>query len=131
MNIDAAIIDGPVRPPEHPGSVVEAAGAAGAVLEFLGVVRESEGGRSILALDYQVYEPMASHQLEAIAGDLCRTLGLLACSIRHSRGRVPVGAASLWVRVCAPHRAEAIEGLRRLLDRLKADVPIWKSPVFA
>ncbi len=127
MRIDVAIVDGPVLAP--PDATPD--GGPGAILEFLGVVRGREGERPIVSLDYQVYEPMASRHLEAIAADVCHALGLLGCSIRHSRGRVPVGSASLWVRVSASHRAQALDGMRLLLDRLKADVPIWKSPVFA
>jgi len=104
---------------------------AGAVVLFEGVVREDEGGRRLLALDYEAYEPMATRQLQALCRDVLEKHGLKTIRVRHSVGRVPVGACSFQLAVAAPHRKEALRAMDEFIDRLKVDVPIWKSPVFA
>lgn len=130
MTIDVRIIDGPVPAPLRAWAGGDPDAAAGAVVTFLGVVRAQEQGRPIVALDYQAYEPMATRQLLVIARELASASGLIRVGVTHSRGRVPVGAASLRVEIASPHRAEALETMGRLLDRLKREVPIWKTPVY-
>ena len=126
--MDIHILDGPLRDmPEH----AAAAPGSGAVAMFLGVVRGDENGRSIGALDYQVYEPMATRQLEELVRDLISRHGVSRIAVWHSRGRVPVGAVSFRLVVEAPHRKEAIAAMGEFIDRMKADVPIWKTPVWA
>jgi molybdopterin synthase catalytic subunit len=110
-------------------------GAAGAWLDFFGIVRgtEAEPGNSeeapIAALDYEAHEAMAVHQLERIVELLGRTHELQAMLVVHRIGLVPVGEASLLVRVLARHRGEALEACREFLDELKTWVPIWKQAV--
>ena len=130
MTIDVRIIDGPVPAPLRAGAGGDPDAAAGAVVTFLGVVRAQEQGRPIVALDYQAYAPLATRQLLVIARELASASGLIRVGVTPSRGRVPVGAASLRVEIASPHRAEALETMGRLLDRLKREVPIWKTPVY-
>jgi molybdopterin synthase catalytic subunit len=125
MTVAIRIVEGPLDAAPPSWSVP----GAGAVLRFEGVVRPDEEGRPIAALDYEVYEPMASRELRRLAEDLVREHGLLGIRAEHSRGRVPTGACSFRVWVAAGHRSEALAALDRFVDRLKRDVPIWKRAV--
>jgi molybdopterin synthase catalytic subunit len=102
---------------------------AGAVLCFEGIVRPTEDGQPIAALDYEVYEPMASKVLAQIAEDLAASHGLLAVRVEHSRGRVGAGRCSFRLCVASIHRKEGLDAMDRFIDRLKRDVPIWKRAV--
>ncbi len=128
MNITTHIIEGPL-PPQ--GADVEHTAGHGAVLVFEGVARPSEEGRPIVALDYEAYEPMATRMLERVAREVAERHGLLGFAVEHSRGRVAVGECSLRVRITSRHRAEGLAAMGEFIDRLKKDVPIWKSAVYA
>lgn len=130
VQVVVQIVEGPLAG-EPPASRQTADAGVGARLVFEGVVRSDEGGRVIRALDYEVYEPMASRELERIARGVCAEFSLLALRCEHSRGRVPVGGASLRVEILSRHRGEGLRAMAALIDRLKQDVPIWKKPVYA
>jgi len=130
MNISVHIQEGPLPECRRARADCGDAGAAGAVVCFEGVVRASENGRPITALDYEVYEPMATRELQRVAEDVLRSCGLLAVSVVHSRGRVPVGQCSFRLHVAGAHRAEALRAVAVFIDRLKQDVPIWKTAVY-
>ena len=102
---------------------------AGAVVRFEGRVRAEEKNALIAALDYEAYEPMARRQMEKIARELGERHPCLAVRVRHRTGRVPVGEAAILIEVCAGHRAEAFALATAFMDRIKQDVPIWKSAV--
>jgi len=102
---------------------------SGAVVEFAGVVRGEESGRAIAGLDYEAYEAMARSEMERIAGQLRAVYPCHSLEVVHRIGRVPVGEASIWVRIEARHRAEAFGLLGEFMERLKRDVPIWKKVV--
>jgi molybdopterin synthase catalytic subunit len=109
----------------EPLSVAELAEAvrdprAGAVVIFEGVTREVE------FLDYEAYEEMAVERMEAIAAEEAQRHGLCAVAVDHRVGRVPLGEPSVVVAASAPHRGEAFAGARAIIDRLKAEAPIWK-----
>jgi molybdopterin synthase catalytic subunit len=99
----------------------------GAVLDFLGIVRGDEHGRPIAGLDYEAYQPMAERQIEQIIRELLNEFPCREIKVIHRIGFVPVAEASIWVRVAAPHRQEAISFLAEFMNRLKKDVPIWKQ----
>lgn len=98
----------------------------GAVVEFQGVVREREGERALRGLDYEAYESMARRQLEKIFHELQAAHPVQAVFFMHRLGWVPVGEASLFVRILSSHRGEAFAFCSAAIDRMKADVPIWK-----
>lgn len=131
MSIDVAILDGPLPAAETPACRANADQRAGAMVCFDGVVRALEDGRTLIALDYQTYEPMAQNQLRELAAEVSARHGLLNIRVWHSRGRVPVGTVSFRLAIDAPHRKEALAAMDEFIDRMKRDVPIWKSPVFA
>ncbi len=108
------------------------AGAArGAVLLFLGTVRDRHRGRPVSRLTYSAYRPMAEQILERIANELEAGAEGLTVNIVHRLGEVPVGEASVVIATASPHRAAAYEASREALERLKREVPIWKREHYA
>jgi len=99
----------------------------GAVVCFSGTVRGQENGQPIRSLFYEAYRPMAENQIQSILADLAGKYPCTSAEVIHRLGTVLVGETSLFVRVRAPHRAEAFHLLTSFLDRLKQDVPIWKT----
>jgi molybdopterin synthase catalytic subunit len=126
MSVQVTIVDGPLAS-IGPGTPRE---GAGAVLLFEGVVRRIEEEREVLALSYEVYEPMATRMLSRIGEELMGKHGLIGLSVVHSRGVVPVGRASLRVVIESRHRGAALAAMGEFIDLLKRDVPIWKMPVW-
>ena len=98
---------------------------AGAVVLFEGVTRE------VAELDYEAYAEMAEQQLRAIGEEVAAAYGLSAVALEHRTGTVPLGEPSVIVAASAPHRGEAFDGARALIDRVKAEAPIWKVEVDA
>ena len=93
---------------------------AGAIVLFEGVTRDVE------ALDYEAYVEMATAKLRAIGTEEAERHGLCAVALVHRVGRVPLSEPSVIVAAGAPHRGEAFHGARALIDRVKAEAPIWK-----
>ena len=98
----------------------------GAVVTFHGVVRGTEDGESIRAIDYEANEEMAHHQFELIFSDIEKQWPVESIRLIHRVGEVAVNEASLWVEIIASHRAEAFEACQFLIDEMKQKVPIWK-----
>ena len=98
----------------------------GACVEFQGLVRELEHGAPLAGLHYEAYEPMARDILARHFHDLHAQHPCDAVLFIHRLGWVPVGEPSLFIRVLSAHRGEALRFLAESIDRLKADVPIWK-----
>ncbi len=103
----------------------------GAVLLFLGTVRDHHRGRAVDRLTYSAYRPMAEQVLERIAAELETQAERLKVAIVHRLGEVPVGEASVVIAAASPHRAAAYEASREALERLKREVPIWKREHYA
>ncbi|MBL8850329.1 MAG: molybdenum cofactor biosynthesis protein MoaE [Planctomycetaceae bacterium] len=104
---------------------------AGAVVLFLGTVREMTDGRRTVALDYEAYPDMARDRMQALADDACVRWPVVAAAIVHRLGRMELGDISVAVAVSCPHRKDAFEAGRFLIDQLKAEVPIWKQENWA
>jgi molybdopterin synthase catalytic subunit len=102
----------------------------GALAEFRGLVRGEESGAPIAGLVYEAYQPMAEREITRILRELATARPVLGVSVVHRVGRVPVGEAAIHIAVAATHRAEAFALLSAFMDRLKQDVPIWKTGVF-
>jgi molybdopterin synthase catalytic subunit len=110
--LDVAALSAAVRDPR-----------AGAVVLFEGVTRE------VPELDYEAYVEMAEPKLEAIAAEEAERHALCAVAIEHRTGTVPLGEPSVIVAASAPHRGHAFAGARAVIDRVKAEAPIWKVEV--
>ena len=98
---------------------------AGAVVTFQGVTRQVE------KLEYEAYAEMASDKLGEIAAQAIQSHGLCAAAVEHRVGDVPLSEPSVAVAVSAPHRGEAFAGAREIIDRVKAEAPIWKKEIEA
>lgn len=103
---------------------------AGAVVDFWGAVRETEAGREIEGINYEVHRAMAEHQMKLLAEKATIDFFLTALILRHRIGFVPTGEASLFLRVASRHRAAAFAASQWLIEELKQKVPIWKRPRF-
>ncbi|MEO0529403.1 MAG: molybdenum cofactor biosynthesis protein MoaE [Planctomycetota bacterium] len=104
---------------------------AGAWVTFEGIVRPLEDDRQLVALDYEAYEPMTKRELQRLAAKVVEEHGLLAIVVEHSVGRVTVGETSFRLSVGSAHRAEAIAATDAFIERMKRDVPLWKTAVYA
>jgi molybdopterin synthase catalytic subunit len=104
--------------------------AAGALVDFWGAVRALEDGREITGIEYEAHGLMAEHQMRGLAEIAREKFGLSKVIIRHRIGFVPVGEASIVVRVESAHRSAAFNANQWIMDELKRTVPIWKHPVF-
>jgi molybdopterin synthase catalytic subunit len=96
---------------------------AGAVVTFSGVTRDVE------RLEYEAYREMAEERLAAIAAEATERHGLCAVAVEHRIGAVPLSEPSVIVAASAPHRPEAFAGAREVIDRVKAEAPIWKKEI--
>ncbi len=96
---------------------------AGAVVVFEGVTREVD------KLEYEAYVEMAEEKMAAIVAEAVERHGLCAAAAEHRVGDVPLSEPSVAVAVSAPHRGEAFAGAREIIDRLKAEAPIWKKEI--
>ena len=125
--IQTLIQDGPVQ-----ASSLDWPGDCGAEALFRGRTRQEEHSEfgPLLRLEYEVYEPMASKLLEAMAHEAAQRWGCGAIRLVHARGPIEPGQASVVVQVAAPHRGEAFAACRYLIDRLKHELPIWKRQIW-
>lgn len=123
-----ALRDSPVDAAEVLAAVDDA--GAGGVVCFTGLVRDRDGGRPVSALEY-VAHPEAEAVLRSVAEAVAADLPVRALAAVHRVGLLQVGEVAVVVAAASPHRAEAFEAARRLIDDLKATVPIWKRQVFA
>lgn len=96
---------------------------AGAVVTFSGVTR------AVDKLEYEAYAPMAEERMAAIVSEAIERHGLCAAAVEHRVGDVPLSEPSVIVAASAPHRGEAFAGAREIIDRVKAEAPIWKREV--
>lgn len=102
---------------------------AGAVVSFTGTVRDQTDGLAVQALEYEAYRSMAEKYLARIGAEVRERWPTARVAILHRVGRLTVGEASVVIAVASPHRAEAFEGCRHAIERLKQDVPIWKKEI--
>lgn len=101
--------------------------ADGAVVTFVGLVRDNHAGRRVVALEYEAYPELAERELRALGEAVAAQYGLHGIGIRHRTGRLAVGEISVVIAVAAPHRAAAFAACADALERLKATVPVWKK----
>jgi MoaE-MoaD fusion protein len=97
--------------------------AAGAVVTFQGTTRDVD------SLEYEAYREMAEQKIAAIVTEAIDRHGLEAAAAEHRIGAVPLTEASVIVAAAAAHRAEAFTGAREIIDRIKAEAPIWKKEI--
>lgn len=103
----------------------------GAVLLFLGVVRDHADGRPVTGMRYDAYEEMARDVLAEIAAEAARILGTQRVAVVHRVGELDVGETSVAVAVSSPHRAQAYEASRYVIEEIKKRLPVWKKERYA
>lgn len=102
----------------------------GAVVTFVGTVRDNNEGRDVLALEYEAYGDMAEAEMERIGVEMVEKWGLHGIAMRHRLGKLAVGEISVVIAAASSHRREAFEACSEALDLLKARVPIWKKEYY-
>lgn len=111
-------------------AAIVASADCGAIATFVGIVRDEHGGRCVLWLDYEAYEPLAIKAFTLIdeeAGQRWPSIGL---AIHHRIGRLEIGEASVIIAAASPHRPEAFSACRYAIERIKQIAPIWKHEHF-
>jgi molybdopterin synthase catalytic subunit len=122
-----------VQEPIDPRAVLGRVGAPGdgAVLLFLGTVRDHADGRAVQGLHYEAYQAMAEEVLAAIAAEAAGTLGTDRLAVVHRVGELAIGDVSVAIAVSSPHRAEAYEASRYVIEAIKQRLPVWKQERYA
>jgi molybdopterin synthase catalytic subunit len=118
--IDAAALVASVARPRH-----------GAILLFLGVVREVNDGRPVTGIEYSAYEAMAARELAAIAEETLARFEATDVAIVHRLGELALEEASVGIAVAHAHRGIAYDASRWVIEELKRRVPIWKREQYA
>jgi molybdopterin synthase catalytic subunit len=102
----------------------------GGLVTFSGDVRDNDGGKTVTAIDYHCYQALAVKELQQIVITAEKTWPGTICAAIHRVGSVKVGESSVIIAVSAPHRAEAFDTCRWIIDTIKVSLPIWKREEF-
>jgi molybdopterin synthase catalytic subunit len=124
----AEVRDLPLDLAAHEKAVAEA--RAGAVVSFQGVVRDHDQGRGVTLLEYEGH-PSAEAVLREVAAEIAADPDVYAVAVSHRIGTLAIGDVALVAAVSTAHRAAAFAACARLVDEVKARLPIWKRQVFA
>jgi molybdopterin synthase catalytic subunit len=100
--------------------------SAGGIDVFIGAVRDSNDGRAVTVLEYEAYLSMAEKEMARIAVEIENEIPGVRLAVLHRVGRLVVGDVAVVCAASAPHRQQAFDACRALIDRIKARVPIWK-----
>jgi molybdopterin synthase catalytic subunit len=126
--VSARLQDEALDPSSSLGSVSDP--ACGGLAMFAGVVRDSDGGRTVIGLDYEAH-PSAAEVLGEVCERAAALPGVVAVSAIHRLGHLEIGELAVVVAVSSPHRAEAIHACQWHIATLKQEVPIWKRQQYA
>jgi molybdopterin synthase catalytic subunit len=124
----AELRDTPLSVDEVLGAVSDP--AAGGVALFVGTVRDRDSGRDVAQLGYSAH-PSASSELRRVAEKIVASFEVTAVAAVHRVGDLAVGDLAVIVAVSCPHRGEAFDACRALIDELKRSVPVWKHQQYA
>jgi molybdopterin synthase catalytic subunit len=101
----------------------------GAVVFFAGVVRDHHEGRAVEAIEYQAYEAMARKEMARVIESVEREHEEVRIAVVHRLGLLEAGETSIAIACASAHRAESFEACRKVIDRVKETVPIWKREI--
>lgn len=124
MHIEIEITDKPIARPQ--AWAVPFGAETGSLVEFYGMVRQTEGGEKIPALHYEAYAAMAEKVMREKIALLAKKHPCEAVRIVHRTGRVAMGESAIYVGIQSCHRGEGFLFLQEFMNELKKDVPIWK-----
>ncbi len=122
--IHASIVHEPIDTAEVLGRV--GAPEDGAVLLFLGTVRNHADGEAVGGMTYESYERMAAPVLAEIANEAAERLGTDRIAVVHRVGELAIGDVSVAIAVSSPHRAQAYDASRYVIEEIKKRLPVWK-----
>ena len=105
--------------------------ACGAYVQFEGWVRDHNEGRAVSRLEYEVYEPLALAEGERVLEEAVARFGVRHAAAVHRAGLMELSEAAVIVGVSAPHRGEAFDACRYIIDEIKVRLPIWKKEHYA
>lgn len=122
-----------VTRPIDPQAVLSRVGspADGAAVLFLGTVREQNEDRPVSGMRYDAYVAMAEPVLLAIAAEAAVHAGCDRIAVEHRVGELAIGEVSVAIAVSSPHRAEAFDAARYVIEQIKARLPVWKREHYA
>ena len=123
------LTEDPLDPQEALGFVADP-GAGGVVL-FSGTVRDSSDAGAVTGLEYEAWEDRATERMAAVGEEILDKWPVIRAAILHRTGSLGIGEVSVLVACSAAHRADAFEGARHGIERVKQDVPIWKKELLA
>lgn len=109
---------------------VVGADSDGAVLLFLGNVRNHNEGREVVGIRYDAYRAMAERVLAEIAREAAARLGTDRLAVVHRIGELGIGETSVVIAVSSPHRAEAFDAARYTIEEIKRRLPVWKEELY-
>lgn len=127
--VRAAVTGQPILLAEHEQLVAHH--AAGAVVGFAGIVRNHDGGRDVVRLEYSAHPHAEQILFEVLAEIAAHCSGVRAIAASHRVGLLQIGDAALVAAVAADHRGAAFETCARLVDAVKERLPVWKHQFFA
>lgn len=126
--VRAGLTDRPIFLPEHEGLVRHR--SAGAVVGFVGMIRDHDGGRRVVRLEYSSH-PSATQVMTDVVNEVAeRSTGVRAVAATHRIGALHIGDAALVAAVAADHRQEAFATCALLVDTIKERLPVWKHQFF-
>ncbi|WP_109831133.1 molybdenum cofactor biosynthesis protein MoaE [Reichenbachiella versicolor] len=105
-------------------------GGAGAIDVFIGTTRDNTKGKKVIKLEFESYAPMAIKELGKIVNRASNNWNILKYAISHRVGLVEIGEPAVVIAVSTPHRADAFDSCRFIIDELKKTVPIWKREFY-
>ena len=126
--VRAALTDQPISLAEHEELVSHQ--AAGAVVGFVGMIRDHDNGRQVVKLEYSAHPSAADVLAEVVADIAAQSPGTRAVAASHRIGVLQIGDAALVVAVAADHRRAAFATCAQLVDTIKARLPVWKHQFF-
>ena len=126
--VHAAVTTEPIEVLPHEAAVADH--RAGAVVSFQGVVRDHDHGRSVTRLEYEGH-PSAAEVLRQVADEIAADPDVYAVAVSHRIGPLEIGDVALVAAVSTAHRAAGFAACARLVDEVKARLPVWKRQVFA
>jgi molybdopterin synthase catalytic subunit len=129
VSVHAAITSEPI----DASAVLARVGAPadGAAVLFVGMVREQNDGRAVRGMRYDAYVAMAEQELATIAREAAARAGTDRVAIEHRIGELEVGEVSVAIAVSSPHRAEAFDAARFIIEEIKRRLPVWKREYYA
>ena len=124
----AQVTEDPIDLPAHEAAVTRA--GAGAVVGFVGAVRDHDGGRGVTRLEYSAHPSAGRVLAEVVQAEADAAQGVRAVAASHRVGPLAIGDAALVVAVSADHRAAAFATCARIVDAVKEALPVWKHQLF-